>query len=155
MFCFLWTAILAYDMDLWCDVEDQRTRCWKYHFSQQNFKVIVSPCLTTPRIISKHVKIPQIFCTWYLWPWLGPSLTMLCIFGFEDDDMFHIMGHKVKRVALIITTRAQQVVKFPTYSLFDLSSYIMKANGARRRSVVSMIALIYLFILMIKWKFKA
>ena len=34
----------------------------------------------------------QIFCTRYLWPWLGPPLTAVCTSGFAEDVMFSYNG---------------------------------------------------------------
>jgi len=42
---------------------------------------------------SDTLKLHDIFCTYYLWPWLGPPLTtmqyvMYSTSGFVDDVMF-------------------------------------------------------------------
>jgi len=53
-------------------------------------RVSMFVCLPVLFVISqKHIsEFHQIFCTYYLWPWLCLSLTALFTSGFVDDVMF-------------------------------------------------------------------
>jgi len=58
--------------------------------------VSVSVCLCVRVCLSAIVSLEltsdlhQIFCTCYLWPWIGPSLALLhlCTSGIMDDVIF-------------------------------------------------------------------